>query len=120
MAARVSPAPDRRRRAGGARRGAGRTPASGRECGYRAGAAGRERDGDHGPGRRYRAGRPRPAGADRPVPGGRDQGGFGLLGSAGNRYAPLMLKGFKEFIMRGNVIDLAVAVVIGTAFTAVV
>ena len=31
-----------------------------------------------------------------------------------------MLKGFKEFIARGNVIDLAVAVVIGTAFTAVV
>ncbi len=31
-----------------------------------------------------------------------------------------MLKGFKEFIMRGNVVDLAVAVVIGTAFTAVV
>ena len=31
-----------------------------------------------------------------------------------------MLKGFKEFIMRGNVIDLAVAVVVGTAFTAVV
>jgi len=31
-----------------------------------------------------------------------------------------VLKGFKEFIMRGNVIDLAVAVVIGTAFTAVV
>ncbi|HEV2963335.1 MAG TPA: large conductance mechanosensitive channel protein MscL [Candidatus Angelobacter sp.] len=31
-----------------------------------------------------------------------------------------MLKGFKEFIMRGNVIDLAVAVVIGTAFGAVV
>jgi len=31
-----------------------------------------------------------------------------------------LLKGFKEFIMRGNVIDLAVAVVIGTAFTAVV
>lgn len=31
-----------------------------------------------------------------------------------------MLKGFKEFIMRGNVIDLAVAVIIGTAFTAVV
>lgn len=27
-----------------------------------------------------------------------------------------MLKGFKEFIMRGNVIDLAVAVVIGAAF----
>ena len=31
-----------------------------------------------------------------------------------------MLKGFKEFVMRGNVIDLAVAVVIGAAFTAVV
>ena len=31
-----------------------------------------------------------------------------------------MIKGFKDFIMRGNVIDLAVAVVIGTAFTAVV
>lgn len=31
-----------------------------------------------------------------------------------------MLKGFKEFISRGNVIDLAVAVVIGAAFTGVV
>ncbi|MFI9510685.1 large conductance mechanosensitive channel protein MscL [Nocardia sp. NPDC052566] len=31
-----------------------------------------------------------------------------------------MLKGFKDFLMRGNVIDLAVAVVMGTAFTAVV
>ena len=31
-----------------------------------------------------------------------------------------MLKGFKEFILRGNVIDLAVAVVIGAAFGAVV
>jgi large conductance mechanosensitive channel len=31
-----------------------------------------------------------------------------------------MLKGFKEFVMRGNVVDLAVAVVIGTAFGAVV
>ncbi len=31
-----------------------------------------------------------------------------------------MIKGFKEFILRGNVVDLAVAVVIGTAFTAVV
>jgi large conductance mechanosensitive channel len=31
-----------------------------------------------------------------------------------------MLKGFREFIMRGNVLDLAVAVVIGAAFTAVV
>jgi large conductance mechanosensitive channel len=31
-----------------------------------------------------------------------------------------MLKGFKEFIMRGNVVDLAVAVVIGAAFTKIV
>jgi large conductance mechanosensitive channel len=31
-----------------------------------------------------------------------------------------MLKGFKEFIMRGNVVDLAIAVVIGTAFAAVI
>jgi large conductance mechanosensitive channel len=31
-----------------------------------------------------------------------------------------MIKGFKDFLLRGNVIDLAVAVVIGTAFTAVV
>ena len=31
-----------------------------------------------------------------------------------------MLKGFKDFIMRGNVVDLAVGIVIGAAFTAVV
>ncbi len=31
-----------------------------------------------------------------------------------------MLKGFKDFLLRGNVIDLAVAVVIGGAFGAVV
>ena len=31
-----------------------------------------------------------------------------------------MLKGFKEFIMRGNILDLAIAVVIGTAFATVV
>ena len=31
-----------------------------------------------------------------------------------------MLKEFKDFIVRGNVIDLAVAVVIGAAFTAIV
>lgn len=31
-----------------------------------------------------------------------------------------MLKGFKDFLMRGNVVELAVAVIIGTAFTAVV
>jgi large conductance mechanosensitive channel len=32
----------------------------------------------------------------------------------------LMLRGFKDFIMRGNVIDLAVGVVIGAAFTGLV
>ncbi len=31
-----------------------------------------------------------------------------------------MIKGFKEFLMRGNVMDLAVAVVIGAAFTMVI
>ena len=31
-----------------------------------------------------------------------------------------MLKGFKQFILRGNVIDLAIAVVIGLAFNAVI
>lgn len=31
-----------------------------------------------------------------------------------------MLKGFKDFILRGNVIELAVAVVIGASFTAIV
>jgi large conductance mechanosensitive channel len=31
-----------------------------------------------------------------------------------------MIQGFKTFIMRGNVVDLAVAVVIGAAFSAVV
>jgi large conductance mechanosensitive channel len=31
-----------------------------------------------------------------------------------------MLKGFRDFVFRGNVVDLAVAVIIGTAFNAVV
>jgi large conductance mechanosensitive channel len=31
-----------------------------------------------------------------------------------------MLRGFKDFIMRGNVVDLAVGIVIGVAFTAVI
>lgn len=31
-----------------------------------------------------------------------------------------MLKGFRDFILRGNVVDLAIAVVIGTAFTAII
>jgi large conductance mechanosensitive channel len=35
-------------------------------------------------------------------------------------YLGAMLKGFKDFIMKGNVLDLAVAVIIGAAFGAVV
>jgi large conductance mechanosensitive channel len=31
-----------------------------------------------------------------------------------------VIKGFKDFLMRGNVVDLAVAVVIGAAFTSIV
>jgi large conductance mechanosensitive channel len=31
-----------------------------------------------------------------------------------------MLRGFKEFLSRGNIVDLSIAVVIGTAFTALV
>jgi large conductance mechanosensitive channel len=31
-----------------------------------------------------------------------------------------MIKGFRDFVLRGNVVDLAVAVVIGAAFTTVV
>ncbi len=31
-----------------------------------------------------------------------------------------MLKGFRDFVMRGNVVDLAVALVIGLAFAAVI
>ena len=31
-----------------------------------------------------------------------------------------MLRGFKDFLIRGNVIDLAVGLIMGTAFTAVV
>ena len=31
-----------------------------------------------------------------------------------------MVKGFKDFLLRGNVVDLAVAVVIGTAFAGVI
>src|SRR5438270_3375656 len=31
-----------------------------------------------------------------------------------------VIKGFRDFIMRGNVVDLAIAVVIGTAFAALI
>ena len=33
---------------------------------------------------------------------------------------PLMLKGFRDFILQGNVVELATAVIIGGAFTAIV
>jgi len=31
-----------------------------------------------------------------------------------------IIKGFRDFLMRGNIVDLAIAVVVGTAFTSVV
>jgi large conductance mechanosensitive channel len=37
-----------------------------------------------------------------------------------NRQGGFMLKGFGQFLMRGNVVDLAVAVIIGAAFGAIV
>jgi large conductance mechanosensitive channel len=46
-----------------------------------------------------------------------------MLGQTGQLISPKgvsMLKGFRDFILRGNVVDLAVAVVIGAAFTAIV
>jgi len=41
-------------------------------------------------------------------------------GSAEEHQEGQMLKGFRDFILRGNVIDLAIAVIIGAAFTAVI
>ncbi|HET9381067.1 MAG TPA: large conductance mechanosensitive channel protein MscL [Streptomyces sp.] len=38
----------------------------------------------------------------------------------GDKKKPGVLEGFKAFLMRGNVVDLAVAVVIGAAFTNIV
>ena len=38
----------------------------------------------------------------------------------GTRHMLKLLQGFKDFILRGNVIDLAVGIVIGAAFTALV
>src|SRR5579872_4152955 len=43
-----------------------------------------------------------------------------LNASSMDQGGTLMLKGFKEFLFRGNVVDLAVAVVIGGAFGGVV
>ena len=37
-----------------------------------------------------------------------------------NKGGNIVLKEFKEFLMRGNVVDLAVAVIIGAAFKAIV
>jgi large conductance mechanosensitive channel len=37
-----------------------------------------------------------------------------------HRTEEVMLKGFRDFILRGNVVDLAVAVIIGAAFNAIV
>jgi large conductance mechanosensitive channel len=37
-----------------------------------------------------------------------------------SRWREKMLKGFRDFILRGNVVDLAVAVILGTAFNAIV
>lgn len=46
---------------------------------------------------------------------------FGLSGSTRMQEGfERMWKGFREFLARGNIVDLAVAVVIGTAFTALV
>src|SRR5438128_2461626 len=41
-------------------------------------------------------------------------------GQRGTAEEGLMLKDFRAFLMRGNVVDLAVAVVLGTAFGAIV
>lgn len=43
-----------------------------------------------------------------------------IFSLTGNLYTIPMLQGFKNFILRGNVVDLAVAVVVGAAFNAVV
>jgi large conductance mechanosensitive channel len=43
-----------------------------------------------------------------------------IVGSNHNERELAMLKGFKDFLLRGNVIDLAVALVLGIAFGAVV
>ncbi len=40
--------------------------------------------------------------------------------SPGEQLEENMLKGFRDFILRGNVVDLAVAVILGAAFNAIV
>jgi large conductance mechanosensitive channel len=44
----------------------------------------------------------------------------GALGGAHHPTEIPVFKGFRDFLMRGNIIELAIAVVIGTAFTALV
>jgi len=41
-------------------------------------------------------------------------------GGGRERLDPAVIKGFKDFLLRGNIVELAIAVVIGTAFTALV
>ncbi len=45
---------------------------------------------------------------------------MGFAGGVANYGKEALVKGFREFIMRGNVIELAVAVIIGAAFTSIV
>jgi large conductance mechanosensitive channel len=45
---------------------------------------------------------------------------LGQTGQLNSLKGVSMLKGFRDFILRGNVVDLAVAVVIGAAFTGIV
>lgn len=47
-------------------------------------------------------------------------GGFSVILPPASREGNAMLQNFKKFLFRGNVVDLAVAVVIGAAFGAVV
>ena len=97
------------------------------------GSRGRRRSG--GPGRPARAGRQcsgrRHAGTDRDAdhpltPDFETGAGKRLCARLSHAKANFskerltVLKGFKEFLARGNIVDLSVAVVIGTAFTALV
>jgi large conductance mechanosensitive channel len=50
----------------------------------------------------------------------RERRGIALLTGRTRRQRMKMLKGFRDFIARGNVVDLAIAVVIGAAFGAVI
>lgn len=67
------------------------------------------------------AGRDRPAARDAAAAPGQGLADAGsLLPHLVERREPPMLKGFKDFIMRGNVVDLAIAVIVGGAFGKVV